>query len=762
MFLKRVARRRQNKIMLRKIITYFLILAVILPIFAGAVPLPVGEGVNISYAQEDEDGTTRTTTTKKGDTTTTVTEKTSNKGRVNDPCDLWTIAGNGTVMECLSNTIMNFFYDYVLQGAIVIAGLAGELFNASIQFSLTGKVFDADKNTMIKDGWTLVRDLLNLVFIFILLFAAISTILQYGGFEIKKVLPSLIVVALLVNFSMMIAKMVIDASHIFAWEFYNQIDVKNEEGLGDGETVANMKNSIEVYGDFEKKNLANVFIAGFNPQDFLTGSDKGDGKKSQWKEALDDSISKGGTYTGTFWQMTLILLLESVLAIFAGFVLLAGAIMFVVRVVVLWLVMIFSPLAFLSMILPSMGKYSQMWWSYLIGQSFFAPAFLFMFMLVTKFINSDFIESIFETSSNSDLKIVLGLNGGAIVLTFFHFFVVGGLMMACLIVARQLGGKTAEFGISWAHKGKELALGGAKKLAWSPARYGLRYGGGVAGDSNWFAKSIGRIPGGNMLGRKLGAMKKADEDKARKKAEKYAGTLSSAGRKSLASDMEGTKGVGGFVKRFAYTGPEGAFKPGKEGYEKIIGRKKAEKYEEENYYKNLAKLANIDDVKDSGGNIIKKKEDIIKSMINKGEEEKLDKEIEKTTERLENMFQKGVNALEKTILGIDVDLREKGSELYELVRRSNEKGLSPSEIASLKSNIDKTKAEILRKERIKTGLSGQKTITDIKRKEREAIEKSVEKYEAKQDTEKLGAKFSSSGAGGGGGSKGGGGGKTTP
>ena len=116
-----------------------------------------------------------------------------------------------------------------LNGAIFIAGLAGELFNTSIQFSLTGKVFDADKNTMIKDGWTLVRDLLNLVFIFILLFAAISTILQYGNMDIKKILPSLIVVALLVNFSMMITKMVIDASHIFAWEFYNQIDVTKGE-----------------------------------------------------------------------------------------------------------------------------------------------------------------------------------------------------------------------------------------------------------------------------------------------------------------------------------------------------------------------------------------------------------------------------------------------------------------------------------------------------------------------------------------------------
>ena len=81
---------------------------------------------------------------------------------------------------------------------------------------------------------------------------------------------------------MMIAKMVIDASHIFAWEFYNQIDVKNEKKLGDGKIFANMKNDIEVkwyYGDFEKKNLANVFIAGFNPQELLTGKEAKEGEE---------------------------------------------------------------------------------------------------------------------------------------------------------------------------------------------------------------------------------------------------------------------------------------------------------------------------------------------------------------------------------------------------------------------------------------------------------------------------------------------------
>ena len=719
--------RRRNKIMLRKIITYFLILAVVLPVLASAVPL----GANVNRAQAAE-----------------ATKLTSSKGTVYDPCAFTDIVfGNATVAECTSYKIVNFLYDWILSSTIWIAGLAGNLFNASIQFSLTGKVFDANENIMIKDGWTLVRDLLNLVFIFILLFAAISTILQYGDFQIKKVLPGLIIVALLVNFSMLITKMVIDASHIFAWEFYNQIDVKNEEKLGDGKIFANMKNDInvygEVYGKFEKKNLANVFIAGFNPQELLTGKEAKEGEednnanKSLWKQAVEKKIDEGKSISDVWWQMGLIVLLESALALFAGFILLAGAIMFVIRVVVLWLVIIFSPIAFLGMILPSMKQYSGMWWKYLIGQSFFAPAFLFMFMLVTKFINSDFVDSIFKASAagTSDSMIVLGINGGTIALTFFHFFVVGGLMMACLIVARQLGGKTAEFGINWAHKGKDLALGGAKKLAWSPARYGLRFGGGAAADA--ILKGEGRIsgalksiPGVGIGLRKLGAMKKADEDKARKAAEKSAGTLSSAGRTSLDQGKER-----GFFGRLAYGG--GISKATREGYEKVIAKKRAGKYEEEKYYNNLAKLAKLDEKK-------------VESMIKNGEEEKLDKEIEKITKKIADAYKKAAKVIEDRITTTTVDLTEKNSRLY--------KAIEDGEPVNV---IEAMKRDIMNLEKDKNKFNGQKTIMDKKKKEREDKEKAVDKYEAKQDTEKLGAKFSSSGAGGGGG-KSSGGGKTTP
>lgn len=484
----------RHKIMIRKIITYFLILAVILPVFVAVIPL--GTRVSMAALTEEEKKTvediakkdelsnlSKDMFKKAGLLAGSNTDKNSNNGKLYDPCEWhwysWYVRG---ISECISFTVVNFLYDWVLTSAVWIAGLAGNLFNASIQFSLTGKVFDTEDvkgqdgkilhkgNVMIRDGWTLVRDLLNLVFIFILLYAAISTILQYGNFQVKKILPGIIVAALLINFSLMITKMVIDGSHVFAWEFYNKIDVTNEEMLGKGERYANLDSDVtarkEIYGNFEKKNLANVFIAGFNPQTLLTGSDKKgeDGKPTPplWKTAVDEALKKGESISGLWWQMGLIILLESALALFAGFILLAGTIMFVVRVVVLWLVMIFSPLAFLGMILPNMKKYSDMWWGHLIGQSFFAPAFLFMFMLVTKFINSNFIDSILTTSGNSDSFIVLGINGGAIALTFFHFIVVGGLMFGCLIVAREIGGKTASASIGWAHSIKGLALGGLK------------------------------------------------------------------------------------------------------------------------------------------------------------------------------------------------------------------------------------------------------------------------------------------------------------
>lgn len=483
--------------MFKKIITYFIILAVVLPIFATI--LPFGGGVKTAYAGEPD-----------------------RKKQIVSPCG-WT-AGiySGSFPECVMFTTTYLLYELGVNGAVWITGLASDLFNVSIQFSLIGDSFDANKNIIIRDGWAMVRDLFNLVFIFILLYAAISTVLQYGSMDIKKILPGLIVAALLVNFSLMISKVVIDASHVFSWEFYNQIDATK------GGLFKTIKGSAEIAGDFEKKDLAGVFLAGFNPQRLLAGtliskngvvindsnSEQLDSEVSAesvsvWKSLQSAAAIKGESFIDTLWRLIIILVFEIGLAVFASFILFAGAIMFIIRVVILWIIMIFSPLAFLGMVLPGMGKYSQMWWKNLIDQAFFAPAFLFMFMLATKFVNADLIDSLLHITPNDTSSIVTGLKMGVILPVVFNFVIVGSLLLMCLIIAKQMGGKSAELGMSLAHKGKNLALGGANKMLWKPlSRNTVGRGFDMMAKSDSIQKIASRFPilgGGIYKAMKKGA-----------------------------------------------------------------------------------------------------------------------------------------------------------------------------------------------------------------------------------------------------------------
>ena len=220
------------------------------------------------------------------------------------------------------------------------------------------------------------------VFIFILLYAAISTILQVGAYQLKNVLAKIIIAALLINFSLMIGKMVIDASHILAWEFYNRIDVNDtaneaakaakkavEEELAETEKLfPEVRGDINVETEegiiFGPRKLSEVFMAGFNPQRLIIASTGGGNirKEDVFQGVVNETVQKGESSGATWFQLIIIILLASVLNVIAAFILLAGGIMFIIRIVVLWLVLMFSPVAFLGMIAPNFQKYSSQWW----------------------------------------------------------------------------------------------------------------------------------------------------------------------------------------------------------------------------------------------------------------------------------------------------------------------------------------------------------------------------------------------------------------
>src|SRR3972149_11518169 len=62
-----------------------------------------------------------------------------------------------------------------------------------------------------------------MLFIFVLLYVAIGTILGLSKVNWKKTLVLIVIAALLINFSLFFTKIIVDASNILAWAFYQGI-----------------------------------------------------------------------------------------------------------------------------------------------------------------------------------------------------------------------------------------------------------------------------------------------------------------------------------------------------------------------------------------------------------------------------------------------------------------------------------------------------------------------------------------------------------
>lgn len=73
----------------------------------------------------------------------------------------------------------------------------------------------------VEAGWPLIRDVVNMFFIVVLLITAFSTIIQYKKFEYRRILPKLLLMAVLVNFSRTLIGLLIDFSQVIMLTFVN-------------------------------------------------------------------------------------------------------------------------------------------------------------------------------------------------------------------------------------------------------------------------------------------------------------------------------------------------------------------------------------------------------------------------------------------------------------------------------------------------------------------------------------------------------------
>jgi hypothetical protein len=68
-------------------------------------------------------------------------------------------------------------------------------------------------------GWVVIRDICNMFFIVILLVIAFSVILRIDGYDIKKMIPKLLIMAVLINFSRTICGLIIDLAQVIMLTF---------------------------------------------------------------------------------------------------------------------------------------------------------------------------------------------------------------------------------------------------------------------------------------------------------------------------------------------------------------------------------------------------------------------------------------------------------------------------------------------------------------------------------------------------------------
>lgn len=242
-----------------------------------------------------------------------------------------------------------FIYWVIFSPISFLASLAAQFLDYFIYYSTNSTSYSSN---FVGVAWGAVRDIANIFFIIGLLYVAIETILGIGH-NGKKMIASIVVVALLINFSLFFTQVVIDTSNILARVFYNNIDAINKD------------KSLAI-GSSGEKSISTALVSMFEPQQIIS--------KEQYQ---NHGI-------GTFITVTL---LASVVSAIMLWVFLATALMFVARVAGLYISMIFAPIAFASYTVPFdiPGLGHKEWWSNLLKQSFLAPIFIFFLYVILLF-----------------------------------------------------------------------------------------------------------------------------------------------------------------------------------------------------------------------------------------------------------------------------------------------------------------------------------------------------------------------------------------
>jgi len=260
-------------------------------------------------------------------------------------------------------------------------------------------------NPLVQAGWSFTLGLVNISFVLLLIFIALTYILRIETFEFKKTIPKLIIIILLVNFSLVLVGAVIDIAQMLM----NTVQF--------GETFLSM--AVQPLLD----SLAGVF--GFITVIILTYVGM----------ALIPYVNVGAQVAiitvffaaaglGVITSIVMLIIINfAVAAVFFIFI-----ILFLLRIVWLWFLAILSPLAFLAYVLPQTRGYFSKWFRALSQWAFVGVIALFLMTLGIQFFD--------KVINPGNLPLPgLWLTGGVV---FCYLFLIVYLLIVYDIAKKQM------------------------------------------------------------------------------------------------------------------------------------------------------------------------------------------------------------------------------------------------------------------------------------------------------------------------------------
>ena len=316
--------------------------------------------------------------------------------------------------------------------------LSGLLLNTSVYLCIVkmGSIITANNgDNAIQNMWVTVRDLINISFIFGLLYISITTIIKgWEGNDSKALLKNIIIAALFINFSFFFTTTLIDLSNILTISIHKKMsECSIPEGLNPQE--------------MEQKGISFCFM---NALKLQTGF-----KETNHEGGVSPIAELGSRVTA--------ILMIGLFSVVASVVFMAIAFQIIARFILLIFLIISSPIMFLGFIFPKLDKASKKWFSEFGGALLSIPIlFMGLYITYTILISNNLVDNLYQTSGMSTTNssfAQLAETGYGSFSVLLNFVILISFLIGSLVLAKSASSAISKGGISIS----KLAMGGVAR-----------------------------------------------------------------------------------------------------------------------------------------------------------------------------------------------------------------------------------------------------------------------------------------------------------